>query len=186
LEKKKKMKAFNMRKTFIISLLISIALFFTAKSNAQVDLNHIDINDIIGKVMHVKKGFAPKFSLGNTPIQKINKVAEILGLKKNETVNRLFNTFRTGRAIYKVAVYTGSAIALYGLIREAEKSSNHATALYSGLGAAASGVIVKLLTKGAAYKAVDIFNGIAARTIKDIFSIGPASGNAGLGLYVKL
>ena len=74
---------------------------FTQKSFAQIDLNNIDIKDIIGKVMHVEKGFAPKFSLGKTPIEKINKVAEILGLKKNE-VNRLFNTFKTGRTFIKL------------------------------------------------------------------------------------
>lgn len=178
-----------MKKSATIALFIFAGLLFSAKSNAQVDLNNIDINDIIGKVMHVQKGFAPKFSLGNTPIQKINKVAEILGLKKNETINRLFNTFKTGRIIYKVAAYAGSAIAVYGLVRTLDnsaKSSDYSTALYSGLGTAGSGIIVKLLTKGASYKAVDIFNGIAVKTIKDIFSVAPASGTAGIGLYVKL
>ena len=175
-----------MKKRASIALLIFAGLFFSAKSNAQVDLDNIDLNDIIGKVMHVQKGFAPKFSLGNTPIQKINKVAEILGLKKNETINRLFNTFKTGRIIYKVAAYAGSAIVVYGLAREISKSSADATALYSGLGAIGSGLIVKFLTKGASYKAVDIFNGIAVKTIKEIFSVAPASGTAGIGLYVKL
>jgi hypothetical protein len=33
---------------------------------------------------------------------------------------------------------------------------------------------------------VDIFNGIAVKKIKDIFSIAPASNTAGIGLYVKL
>ncbi len=172
----------------IISFTIA-ALFFSAKSIAQIDLNNIDINDLIGKVMHVQKGFAPKFALGKTPIQKINKVAEILGLKKNETANKLFNTFKTGRIIYKVAAFTGGALVAYGLIRKVEKSvktSDYSTALYSGLGDAVSGLIVKFITKGASYKAVDIFNGIAAKTIKDIFSIAPASNTAGIGLYVKL
>ena len=107
-----------MKKSTTIALFIFAGLLFCKKSNAQVDLNNIDINDIIGKVMHVQKGFAPKFSLGNTPIQKINKVAEILGLKKNETINRLFNTFKTGRIIYKVAAYAGGAIVVYGLVRK--------------------------------------------------------------------
>lgn len=49
-----------------------------------------------------------------------------------------------------------------------------------------TGLIIKFLTKGASYKAVDIFNGIAVKKIKDIFSIGPASNIAGVGLYVKL
>ncbi len=178
-----------MKKIITAILFIFSALFFTTKSIAQIDLNNIDINDIIGKVMYVQKGFAPKFSLGKTPIQKINKVAEILGLKKNETVNKLFNTFRTGRIIYKVAAYTGGALVAYSLVRKAEKSAksgDYSGALYSGIGAAASGLIVKFLTKGASYKAVDIFNGIAAKKIKDIFSIAPASSTAGIGFYVKL
>jgi len=175
-----------MKKNSTIVLFIFAGLLFSVKSGAQVDLNHLDINDIIGKVMHVQRGFAPKFSLGNTPIQKINKVAEILGLKKNETINRLFNTFKTGRIIYKVAAYAGGAIVAYGIVRQISKSTAKGTALYSGIGAAASGLIVKFITKGASYKAVDIFNGIAARKIKDIFSIAPATGSAGIGLYVKL
>jgi hypothetical protein len=139
--------------------------------------------------MHVEKGFAPKFSLGKTPIDQISKVAEILGLKKNEEVNRLFKTFKTGRIVYKVAAYTGSAIVVYGLVRKLDnslKSQDYNTALYSGIGAIGSGLVVKFLTKGASYKAVDIFNGIAVKTIKDIFSIAPASNTAGIGLYVKL
>ena len=176
-----------MKGSATIVFLIFTGSLFSTKSIAQVDLNNIDINDIIGKVMYVQKGFAPKFSLGNTPIQKINKVAEILGLKKNETINRLFNTFKTGRIIYKVAAFAGGAIVVYGLARKIGNSANdYSTALYSGLGAAGSGLIVKFLTKGAAYKAVDIFNGIAVKKIKDIFSVAPASGTAGIGLYVKL
>ncbi len=178
-----------MKNTFVTILLLLAGLFFSKKSSAQIDLNNIDIRDIIGKVIHVDKGFAPKFALGNTPIQKINKVAEILGLKKNETVNKLFNTFKTGRILYKVAAYAGSAIAVYAIVRKIEnsvKSNNYSGALYSGIGAIGSGLIVKFLTKGASYKAVDIFNGIAAKKIKDIFSIAPASNTAGIGLYVKL
>lgn len=177
-------------KKYLISFFMLLTTCIAADSSfAQIDLNNIDINDIIGRVMKVDKGFAPKFALGNTPIQQINKVAEILGLKKNETVNKLFNTFRTGRIVYKVAAYTGSAIAVYALVRKAEKSvggNDYAGALYSGIGAIGSGLVVKFLTKGASYKAVSIFNGIAAKKIKDIFSIAPASGSAGIGLYVKL
>jgi len=177
-----------MRK-LIAFLTVVVALFFSQRSFAQIDLNNLDIRDIIGKVMHVDKGFAPKFSLGNTPIQTISKVAEILDLKKNSEVNRLFRTFRTGRTVYKVAAYTGSAVAVYTLVRKMDKSvqaQDYNAALYSGLGAIGSGLVVKFLTKGASYKAVDIFNGIAVKTIKDIFSIAPASNTAGIGLYVKL
>jgi hypothetical protein len=68
----------------------------------------------------------------------------------------------------------------------ASASNDYKAALYSGLSAIASGLAVKFLTKGASYKAVDIFNGIVVKKIKDIFSIAPASNTAGVGLYVKL
>ena len=176
-----------MSKYFSI-LIIGFCFVFIQNANAQIDLNKIDLRDIIGKVVHVDKGFAPKFSLGNTPIEKISKVAEILGLKKNEDVNRLFKTFKTGRIIYKVAAYAGSAIAIYAIVRKLDnsvKNNDYSGALYSGIGSVASGLIVKFITKGASYKAVDIFNGIAVKKIKDIFSIAPASNTAGIGLYVK-
>ncbi len=166
-----------------------IGLFYAQKSSAQIDLNNLNLEDILGKVMNVQRGFAPKFSLGGTPIAKITKVAEILGLKKDDDINRLFKTFKTGRIIYKAAAYAGSAIIVYGLVRKLEnsvKNSDYSTALYSGIGAVGSGLVVKFLTKGASYKAVDIFNGIAVKKIKDIFSIAPASNTAGIGLYVKL
>lgn len=177
--------------------ILIIAILFLGickQSSAQfdlknLDLNNLDLKDIIGKVMHVEHGFAPKFSLGNIPIPKIPKVAEILGMKKSPEVNKLFNTFRTGRTIFHLASYAGSAVALYGVIKSAGDSASRANykgALVGGLTSALTGVIVKLLTKGAAYKAVDIFNGIAARKIKDIFSIRPASNTMGIGLYVKL
>jgi hypothetical protein len=119
----------------------------------------------------------------------VNKVAEILGLKKNETVNKLFKTFKTGRIVYKAAAYAGTAVIAYAVIRKIDnsvKSNDYSGALYTGIGSVASGVIVKLITKASAYKAVDIFNGIAAKKIRDIFSIAPASRTAGIGLYVKL
>ena len=65
-------------------------------------------------------------------------------------------------------------------------SKDYKTALISGIGTISSGLIVKFLTKGASYKAVDLFNGIAIKKIKEIFSIAPASNNVGIGLYVKL
>ena len=176
-------------KSYMVFLVILISVLSSKQSFAQIDLNHLDINDILGKVMHVQRGFAPKFSLGNTPIQKINKVAEILGLKRNEEINKLFNTFKTGRTVYKVAAYVGGAIAVYGLSRKVASSINskdYKTALVSGITTISSGLIVKFLTKAASYKAVDIFNGIAVKKIKEIFSIRPASNTMGIGLYVKL
>lgn len=176
-----------MKKNILLIPVLLFAVFSSA--HAQIDLNHIDLKDLIGKVMKVDKGFAPKFYLGKTPIDQISKVADILGLKQNEEINKLFKTFRTGRTIYKVAAYTGGAIAVYSVVRKLDKSvksGDYDGALYSGIGAIGSGLIVKLLTKGASYQAVDIFNGIAVKKIKDIFSIQPASSTIGMGLYVKL
>ena len=65
-----------------LPLLLLFVFSILNKSFAQVDLSNIDLRDIIGKVMHVEKGFAPQFKLGKTPVAKIEKVAEILGLKK--------------------------------------------------------------------------------------------------------
>lgn len=173
--------------------LLLVALFATAmvsKSTAQFDLNKIfDLGDIAGKVMKVKKGFAPKFSLGNVPIPKINKLGEIFGLKQNMEINKLFNTFKTGRTIYKVAAYAGGAIALYGTIRAVDKAAvakDYQGALIGGLSTISAGLITKFLTKKAAYKAVDVFNGVARKKLKDIFSIEPASNTLGMGIYVKL
>lgn len=178
-------------KKICIFLLLAVAL--SRSANAQIDLNNLNLNSILGKVMNVKKGFAPKFFLGKQPIDKIFKVGEVLGLKKNEQVNKLFNTFRTGRTIYKAAAYLGGAIALYGTVRAIDKAAakkDYQGALTGGLSTIASGLIVKFLTKGASYKAVDIFNGIVKQKvkdkIKDIISIAPASQTMGVGLYVKI
>ena len=160
-----------------------------ADAKAQIDLKNIDLADIIGKVMRVDRGFAPKFSLGKQPIEKLSKVGEILGLKKNEDVNRLFSTFKTGRTIWKIASYGGGAILIYGLAKKIDKAaaeSDYKTALLSGLTTVAGGLMVKFLTKGASYKAVDIFNGIAVKKIKDIFKIGAATEGVGVGVFVKL
>ncbi len=171
---------------------ILISFISIGSASAQIDLGklgELDINDILGKVMNVKKGFAPKFALGNLQIPQISKVAEILGVKKNNQINKLFSTFKTGRTVYKVASYAGGALAIYGVARKIGDSLTTAstkTAITSGLVTIGSGLLVKFLTKSASYKAVDIFNGIAVRKIKDIFSIKPASKTAGLGLYVKL
>jgi hypothetical protein len=179
-----------MKKYILASIIFFASIFVSQKTSAQIDLNNLNLRDIIGKVMNVQHGFAPKFSLGNISIPKIHKVAEILGLKKNDQVNKLFSTFNTGRTIYKITSFAGSAIAIYGLVKQTSKDSlstkQGRTALASGLISAGSGLLVKLLTKAASYKAVDIFNGIAARKIRDIFSIKPASNSMGIGLYVKL
>ncbi|GAC1383379.1 MAG: hypothetical protein NVSMB45_10720 [Ginsengibacter sp.] len=170
-------------------IIVFFSIGFAQVSFAQIDLGKLDINSILGQVMKVQRGFAPKFFLGNTPLQKIQKVEEILGLKQNEEVNRLFKTFKTGRTVYRIAAFTGSAIAVYGFAKKANaaaQTGNYQGAIVAGLTSIGTGLAVKFLTKSASYKAVDIFNGIAVKKIRDIFSIAPASNTVGVGLYVKL
>lgn len=174
-----------MKKIIIVSFLSVFAL----STNAQIDLNNISLDKILGKVLNVQRGFAPKFSLGNININKIAKVAEIIGLKKNEQAIKLFNTFKTGRTIYRIASYAGGAIAAYSAIRAIDKSAlkeDYQKPLIGALSSIGSGLIIKFLTKGASYKAVDIFNGVVRKKIKDIIGIAPASSTMGMGIYVKL
>ena len=178
-----------MKNYLLTSVIVLFAICATERSSAQIDLKNLNLKDIIGKVMNVQHGFAPKFSLGNIRIPKIHKVAEILGMKKNSEVNRLFSTFNTGRTIYKIVANGGALVAAYGLVKKASNSASsgdYKGLLVGGLTSIGTGLVVKFLTKGAAYKAVDIFNGIAVRKIRDIFSIKPASNTVGVGLYVKL
>ncbi len=175
-------------KKSIVVLLAGILLSTTV--SAQIDLKKIfNLDDLLGKVLTVKKGYAPKFSLGNQPLARIAKVGEILGLKKNDQIDRYFRIFKTGRTIYRVAGYVGSAIALYGTIKAVDKAAakkDYQGALLGGLSTVASGLISKFLTKAASYKAVDMFNGVVRKKIGDILSVQPASSTMGMGLYVKL
>ena len=176
-----------MKKLFFIILFSIVAI---QHSSAQIDINKIfNLNDIFGKVMKVQKGFAPKFTLGNISIPKVNKLGEIFGLKHNVQIDRLFRTFKTGRMVYKIAAYAGGAIALYGTIKAVDKAAlakDYQGALIGGVTTIASGLVTKFLTKTASYKAVDIFNGVITKKIKDILSIQPASNTLGMGVYVKL
>ncbi len=185
-------KLIQMKNTFLI--LFTLFILFTNNAYSQIDLNKIDLNNInlnqlLGQVMKVQKGYSPQFYIGDIKIPKIDKVAEILNLKQNPEINKLFKTYKTGRTIYKVASYAGTAIAVYGVIKSIDKAAvknDYQTAFASAIGTIGTGVIVKLLTKGASYKAVDIFNKVAIKSIKDIFKIGMASDTVGVGLYVSL
>ena len=175
-----------MKKLLLVLFVLVIGL---GESSAQIDLNNLNVNDILKKVIKVEKGFSPDFYLGNVKIPKVEKVAEILSLKKNPEINKLFKTYRTGRTIYHITTYAGSAIALYGAIKSLDKTaakSEYQAAFASSISSVAAGVLVKLLTKGASYKAVDLFNNTVRNTIKDIFKIGAASNNIGVGIYVSL
>ena len=175
-----------MKKLIALCFIISLA---TAKVSAQIDFNNLNLDKILGKVMNVKRGFAPKFSLGNVSIRNIVKVGEIIGFKKSEKAIKLLNTFKTGRTVYKIASYAGSAVAAYSAIKAIDKSAlkeDYQKPLTAALGTVATGLIVKFLTKAASYKAVDVFNGVVKKKIQDIFSVAPASSTIGMGVYVKL
>ena len=106
-------------------------------------------------------------------------VADILGSKKNSEINKLFGTFRTGRTVYRITNYAGSAFALYGTIKNIINNKDSVTAavknqartlMYSGFGSMATGTVVKLLTKAASYKAVQMFGGLIKKKLTDILS----------------
>lgn len=178
-----------MKKRIVSLVILFITLAFSATVNAQIDFNNLDLGDILGKSIKVDKGFTPDFYLGNAKIPSVDKLGTILGLKNNAEINRLFKTYKTGRTVYKVATYAGSAIAVYGLVKsldDAVKKNEYQTAFATAIGTAGTGVLIKLLTKGASYKAVDIFNNTVRNRLKDIFKLGAASDNIGVGLYVKL
>lgn len=184
---------------------VFILLLSMSKSFAQVKLEDIPFNldEIFGKakVLTVKKGFNPVFKLGDFQVNTVGllgeklKGVEILGQifnKKNvDQVNKLYKTYKTGLVVYKVLSAAGSVLTVVSTVKgfTDDDKFNDATVkkmLYSSLTSIATGVITKILTKKASYKAVDIFNGVVKKTIEDIFSIAPASSNIGVGVYVKL
>jgi hypothetical protein len=182
-----------MKKIFVLVLILA-AIGKTA--TAQIDLDKIldpkkiiNINDIVGKALTVKKGFAPKFSLGNVEIPKVTKVAQIFNVKGSAQALKLFNTFKTGRTIYRIVGIAGSAVAAYGVIKKIDKASlekDYKAPLIAGLSSIGAGLLTKFLTKAAAYKAVDVFNGVVRKKLGDILSVKPAESTLGVGLFVKL
>lgn len=172
---------------------------------AQIKIGDLDVDldQILGrvKVLKVQKGFSPKFFLGDLQLNKVGilgeklKGVEVLGQvfnKKNiDQVTRLYKTYKTGLVVFKVLGAAGTAVTTYSVIRGATASNNFDDGtvkkmLYPALASVATGVLTKVLTKKASYKAVDIFNGVVKNKVKDIFSIKPASENLGVGLYVQL
>lgn len=187
----------------ILLLLILSSSFL--RSSAQVKLEDIpfDLQDILGKakLMTVKKGFNPVFSLGNFQINKVGILGEklkgvgilgdIFNSKNIDQVKKLYKTYKTGLVVYKVLSAAGTVVTVYSTVRglTANNKFDNQTVkamLFPALGSIATGVITKILTKKASYKAVDIFNGVVKKKIKDIFSIAPASSNVGVGVFVKL
>jgi hypothetical protein len=192
-----------MKKKIILFGLMCTVLFTAA--NAQVKLDDIlgKVNDLLGSksILKVKKGFNPKFSLGNLQLNKVGILGEklngikVLGKvfdsKKAAKVDGLFKTYKTGLVVYKILGGLGAAATTYTTIRGAVGSEKFDAKtvkqmIWPAVGSLLTGVVTKILTKKASYKAVDIFNGVVKKKVKDIFNIGAASQGAGIGLYVKL
>jgi hypothetical protein len=170
-------------------LLLSLFILVRTAAHAQIDFENIDPTVFLGKVITLQNGLSPKFFVNDIQIPKLNEVAKILGIKNSDEINRLFNTFKTGHTIYKVALYTGAAVSAYGTVRSISDGSTqqgYKTAIVTGLGAIGSGLVVKLLTKGAATKAVDIFNNTARRKLRNIFKVGAAQNSFGVAVYATL
>jgi hypothetical protein len=195
-----------MRKIVII---IAVTLL-SQMANAQlIDWTKIDLKGLVGKAMTVKQGWAPKFKIGNFDVAKISKVAEIINLKNVNKATKLFNTFKTGRTVYKAGSYIALATSIYSSVQnitasgkldkavaaaEIKKYTDQVKAakgtLIAGGLTALTGVVVKLLTKKAASNAADAFNGAVKNKLKDIFSFDAPSASpytsAGVALKIKL
>ncbi len=186
----------------VFSMMVSL-LSNSARAQIKIGDVPIDIDKLLGrvKVLQVKKGFNPRFLLGDVQLNKIGllgenlKGVELLGnvfSKKNiAQVTKLYKTYKTGLVVYKVLAGAGAAVTAYSTVKgltDDQKFDDAAVKgmLYPALGSLATGVITKILTKKASYKAVDIFNGIARKKLEDIFSVQPASSTLGVGIYVKL
>ena len=184
---------------------ILFSVLFSAV-NAQVKLDDIlgKVNVLLGtkSLLKVKKGFSPKFSLGNLQLNKVGILGEklkgikvlekVLDSKKATQITGLFKTYKTGLVVYKILGSAGAIVSSYSAIKAVAKDGGGLTntevkqLIWPAVGSLLTGVVTKLLTKKASYKAVDIFNGVVKKKVKDIFNIGAASQGAGIGLYVKL
>ena len=193
-----------MKKVSVAFLIIAFTLFGATQAKAQVKVEDI-LNQAIDllnnkQILTVKKGFSPVFNLGSLQINKvgilgeqlkgIGVLGEIFNKKNIDQVTKLYKTYKTGLVVFKVLGAAGTAVAAYGTIKGVTGNNSFSTQAKSlivpALGSVLTGVVTKVLTKKASYKAVDIFNGVVRNKVKDIFSIAPASQNAGIGLYVKL
>jgi len=192
-----------MKKSFIIIFITCIG--YSNIAGAQIKLEDIlgKVTELLGKkeLLKVKKGFSPVFSLGNLQINKVGILGEklkgikVLGnifqSKQIEDITKLYKTYKTGLVVYKILAGAGTLITTYSAIRGvagAEKFDNKTVKqlLAPAITSVLTGVVTKILTKKASYKAVDVFNGIVKKKVKDIFGIGASSQGVGMGVYVKL
>ena len=189
-----------------ILIIIFVACFVVTNSTqAQIKIEDVlgKVNEMLGKkeLLTVKKGFSPVFNLGKLQINKVGllgeklKGIEVLGnifnSKGVQDVTKLYKTYKTGLIVYKILAGAGTVITTYSTIRGiagTEKFDNKTVRqlLTPAITSIVTGVVTKILTKKASYKAVDIFNGVVRKKVKDIFGIGAASQGVGMAVYVKL
>ena len=192
-----------MRKSLII--IFVACLVVTNSTQAQIKIEDVlgRVNELLDKkeLLTVKKGFSPVFNLGKLQINKVGllgeklKGIEVLGnifnSKGVQDVTKLYKTYKTGLIVYKILAGAGTIITTYSTIRGiagTEKFDNKTVRqlLTPAITSIVTGVVTKILTKKASYKAVDIFNGVVRKKVKDIFGIGAASQGVGMAVYVKL
>lgn len=193
-------------KTLFATVMIAMLCVVANPTTAQIkleDLQNIDLGSILGKtkLLKVKKGFSPVFSIGNYQINTIgllgeklkgvNILGDILAKKDAQKITGMFKTYKTGLVVFKILGAAGTAVTVISAVKGFTDKQNFGDPtvkglLYPALGSIATGIITKLITKAASYKAVDIFNGVARKTIRDILSVKPASETLGIGLYVQL
>jgi hypothetical protein len=192
-----------MKKILIIAFIYCFA--FANNTNAQIKLDDIlgKVTDLLGKkeLLSVKKGFSPKFSLGKLQLNKVGILGEqlkgikvlgtIFNSKRAEDITKLYKTYKTGLVVYKILASAGTAVSTFTAVKAATKEGGLTNTEVKQLLAPAvssllTGIVTKVLTKKASYKAVDIFNGVVKKKVKDIFNIGASSQGVGVGLYVKL
>lgn len=193
-------------KKYMLSIILAIGI--ANNCSAQViDWSKINLNGLVSKVLTVRKGWAPQFTIGTLPIKQISKVATIINLKNVAKATKLFNTFKTGRTLYKIGAYAGLGVSTYSTIKNLVQSNKEATTqalndaraqaiskaqnlMIAGGATIGIGVLVKLLTKQAAYEATEAFNGVVKRKLKDILSLDVPTYSpyitSGIALKVKL
>ena len=191
-------------KKFLIIIFVA-CLVGTNSIQAQIKIEDVlgKVNELLGKkeLLTVKKGFSPVFNLGKLQINKVGllgeklKGIEVLGdifnSKGVQDVTKLYKTYKTGLIVYKILAGAGTVITTYSTIRGiagTEKFDNKTVRqlLTPAITSIVTGVVTKILTKKASYKAVDIFNGVVRKKVKDIFGVGAASQGVGMAVYVKL
>ena len=188
-----------------ILLIVFCCIAFVTATIAQIKIDDVigKVNELLGKkeLLTVKKGFNPVFNLGNLQINKVGLLGEklkgiavlgnIFNSKGVQDVTKLYKTYKTGLVVYKILGGVGAAVTAYSTVRGiagTEKFDNKTVRqlLTPAITSIVTGVVTKILTKKASYKAVDIFNGVVKKKVKDIFGIGAASQGLGMAVYVKL